>query len=203
MAELKTASARYQDDVIHLRKTNVQLLDDLKAEHVECGTLQKDLHDKDESLEKHLNIITLLNNEILEYQQELERERRTTTRLSNDDRSWKQPEFIRQFTQEKSVQTDQMETDDTQQELLATSEHSVDSKIEEKLQRLKELHGLLNQERIRCRELETKLKVVLELRERDAHLHIRQLGQTDAELRKARTDTERVRILQQQLELKQ
>ncbi len=61
----------------------------------------------------------------------------------------------------------------------------------------------INQEKDRCRELETKLKVVLELRERDAHLHIRQMGQTDAELRKARTDTERVRILQQQLELKQ
>ncbi len=77
------------------------------------------------------------------------------------------------------------------------------TEIEEKTRRVKELDTLLNQEKDRCRELETKLKVVLELRERDAHLHIRQLGQTDAELRKARTDTERVRILQQQLELKQ
>ena len=77
------------------------------------------------------------------------------------------------------------------------------SEIDEKTHRIKELDSLLNQEKDRCRELETKLKVVLELRERDAHLHIRQLGQTDAELRKARTDTERVRILQQQLELKQ
>lgn len=77
------------------------------------------------------------------------------------------------------------------------------TEIEEKTRRIKEFDTLLNQEKDRCRELETKLKVVLELRERDAHLHIRQLGQTDAELRKARTDTERVRILQQQLELKQ
>ena len=77
------------------------------------------------------------------------------------------------------------------------------SDIEEKARRIKELDTLLNQEKDRCREFETKLKVILELRERDAHLHIRQLGQSDAELRKARTDTERVRILQQQLELKQ
>ena len=68
---------------------------------------------------------------------------------------------------------------------------------------MNELDVLLKQERDRCKEMETKLKVVLELRERDAHLHIRQLGQTDAELRKARNDTERVRILQQQLDLKQ
>ena len=77
------------------------------------------------------------------------------------------------------------------------------SDIEEKARRIKELDTLLNQEKDRCREFETKLKVILELRERDAHLHIRQLGQSDAELRKARTDTERVRILQQQLEMKQ
>jgi hypothetical protein len=77
------------------------------------------------------------------------------------------------------------------------------NEIHEKSDRIKELDLLFKQEKDRCREIETKLKVVLELRERDAHLHIRQLGQTDAELRKARTDTERVRILQQQLELKQ
>ena len=75
--------------------------------------------------------------------------------------------------------------------------------IQEKTSRIKELDSLLKQERDRAKEMETKLKVVLELRERDAHLHIRQLGQTDAELRKARNDTERVRILQQQLDLKQ
>lgn len=75
--------------------------------------------------------------------------------------------------------------------------------LEEKTSRIKELDLLLKQERDRAKEMETKLKVVLELRERDAHLHIRQLGQTDAELRKARNDTERVRILQQQLDLKQ
>ncbi|CAF3590314.1 unnamed protein product [Didymodactylos carnosus] len=75
--------------------------------------------------------------------------------------------------------------------------------IEQRNKHVKELDMQLHQEKERCKELETKLKVVLELRERDAHLHIRQLGQTDAELRKARTDGDRVRILQQQLELKQ
>jgi peptidoglycan hydrolase CwlO-like protein len=105
------------------------------------------------------------------------------------------------------------DNDQQQQELLSTINHDVEkanqhmrdlhSEIEEKARRIKELDSLVNQEKEHCRELETKLKVVLELRERDAHLHIRQLGQTDSELRKARTDTERVRILQQQLELKQ
>lgn len=77
------------------------------------------------------------------------------------------------------------------------------AELEVKTRRVKELEIQCKQEKDRCREMETKLKVVLELRERDAHLHIRQLGQTDAELRKARTDTDRVRILQQQLDLKQ
>ncbi len=100
-----------------------------------------------------------------------------------------------------------------QQELLSTIDNDVEkanqhmrdlhSEIDEKTRRIKDLDSLLNQEKDRCRELETKLKVILELRERDAHIHIRQLGQTDAELRKARTDTERVKILQNQLELKQ
>jgi len=81
--------------------------------------------------------------------------------------------------------------------------HDLHSQINEKTVRIKELENLFKQEKDHSKEIETKLKVVLELRERDAHLHIRQLGQTDAELRRARTDTERVRILQQQLELKQ
>jgi hypothetical protein len=81
--------------------------------------------------------------------------------------------------------------------------HNLHSEISEKTRRIKELEILFKQEKDHCREIETKLKVVLELRERDAHLHISQLGQTDAELRKARNDTERIRILQQQLELKQ
>ncbi|CAF1208086.1 unnamed protein product [Adineta ricciae] len=104
-------------------------------------------------------------------------------------------------------------SDESQRELLSKIDDDVEKanqhlrdlhcEIDEKTRRIKELDLLLNQERDRCRELETKLKVVLELRERDAHLHIRQLGQTDAELRKARNDTERVRILQQQLQLKE
>jgi hypothetical protein len=104
-------------------------------------------------------------------------------------------------------------TNESNQALLSTIDNEVEkanqhmrqlhSELDEKTHRIKELDTLLNQEKDRSREIETKLKVVLELRERDAHLHIRQLGQTDAELRKARNDTERVRILQQQLDLKQ
>ncbi len=81
--------------------------------------------------------------------------------------------------------------------------HDLHTQINEKTSRIKELEILFKQEKDHSKEIETKLKVVLELRERDTHLHIRQLGQTDAELRRARTDTERVRILQQQHELKQ
>ncbi|CAF3862766.1 unnamed protein product [Rotaria sp. Silwood1] len=103
--------------------------------------------------------------------------------------------------------------DNNQQEFLSNIDNDIEkanqhmchllAELDEKTRRIKELDLLLNQEKDHCKELETKLKVVLELQERDAHLHIRQLGQTDAELRKARRDTERVRILQQQLEFKQ
>ena len=75
--------------------------------------------------------------------------------------------------------------------------------LDTKTRRIAELDIQLNEEKHRTREIETKLKIILELRERDTHLHIRQLGQTDAELRKARTDTERVQILHQQIELQQ
>lgn len=107
----------------------------------------------------------------------------------------------------------EIKSDSDQQEFLSNIDNDIEKanqhmrslhvELDEKTHRIKELDLLLNQEKDRCKELETKLKVVLELRERDAHLHIRQLGQTDAELRKARTDTKRVRILQQQLDLKQ
>ena len=112
-----------------------------------------------------------------------------------------------------SVTENNQDNDEQQRELLSTIDNDVKKanqhmkdlhcEIEEKTRRIKELDSLLNQEKDRCRELETKFKVVLELRERDAHLHIRQLGHSDAELRKARNDTERVKILQQQLEFKQ
>ena len=75
--------------------------------------------------------------------------------------------------------------------------------IERKALRIKELDRCLTQERDRAKEIETKLRVVLELRERDTHRHLRQMGETDTDLRRARTDAERVRILQTQLELKQ
>ena len=91
------------------------------------------------------------------------------------------------------------------QDIEKSTQHFQDlhSEIADNTGRMNEMENSLKQAKDRCREMETKLKVVLELRERDAHLHIRQLGQTDAELRRARTDTDRVRILQQQLDLKQ
>ncbi|CAF4970916.1 unnamed protein product, partial [Rotaria sp. Silwood1] len=102
--------------------------------------------------------------------------------------------------------------DNNQQKFLSNIDNDIEkanqhmrhllAELDEKTRRIKELDLLLNQEKDHCKELETKLKVVLELRECDAHLYIRQLAQTDAELRKARRDTERVRILQQQLEFK-
>ncbi|CAF4233615.1 unnamed protein product, partial [Rotaria magnacalcarata] len=57
--------------------------------------------------------------------------------------------------------------------------HDLHNDINMKTRRLKELDLLLNQEKERCKEVETKLKIVLELRERDTHLHIRQFGQID------------------------
>jgi len=92
-----------------------------------------------------------------------------------------------------------------EQDIEKSAEHLRDLHAEniEKANRIKQLEESIKQEQIRCRDFETKLKVILELRERDAQLHIRQLGQTDAELRKARTDSDRVRILQQQFDLKQ
>ena len=210
MTEMKSASARDQDAIDQLRKRNAQLQENLKAKSIEYDILEEDLQCKEDSLQKQMNIVTLLNNEILEYQQELEKERRTVMHLSHDDHAFKQfekrHEFIHQSQSDKSVQTDQSDIDDAQEQLRTTVEddmQNIDSKVAEKLRRIKELDALLYKEKNRCRELETKLKVVVELKERDAHLHIQQLGQTDAEFRKARTDTERVRILQQQLDLKQ
>jgi hypothetical protein len=112
-----------------------------------------------------------------------------------------------------STSTQNNSDNNQQQELLSTIDNDVEkanqhmrdlhSEIKEKTRRIKDLDTLFNQEKDRCRELETKLKVVLELRERDAHRHNQKIGQTDVELRKSRTDSERVQILQQQLELKQ
>jgi chromosome segregation ATPase len=110
---------------------------------------------------------------------------------------------IRENSPENNQQNELLSTIDNDVEKANRHMRDLHSEIEEKTRRIKEIDLLLNQEKDRCRELETKLKVVLELRERDAHIHIRQLGQTDSELRSARTDTERVKILQNQLELKQ
>jgi chromosome segregation ATPase len=110
---------------------------------------------------------------------------------------------IRENSPENNQQNELLSTIDNDVQKANRHMRDLHSEIEEKTRRIKEIDLLLNQEKDRCRELETKLKVVLELRERDAHIHIRQLGQTDSELRKARTDTERVKILQNQLELKQ
>ncbi|CAF4097930.1 unnamed protein product, partial [Adineta steineri] len=134
------------------------------------------------------------------------REKLLNTHDDDEDETTEKDDLLSKVSLEENV-------DNNSQELLSNIDNDVEkanqhmrdlhSEIDEKTRRIKELDLLLNQEKDRSREVETKLKVVLELRERDAHLHIRQLGQTDAELRKARTDTERVRILQQQLQLKE
>lgn len=100
----------------------------------------------------------------------------------------------------------------TNQRLLATVDndikkskqqfHDLQNELDMKNRRIKEFDLLLRQEQDRCKEMETKLKIILELREHDTHVHVRQLGQTDVELRKARTDAERIHILQKQLQLK-
>ena len=122
----------------------------------------------------------------------------------------KQMKHLLEQRQRRNQTVDHLESNDDlfsaiDNDIKKSQEHLEDlqSELETKTHRVKELEMQCKQEKDRCREMETKLKVVLELRERDAHLHIRQLGQTDAELRKARTDADRVRILQQQLDLKQ
>ena len=75
--------------------------------------------------------------------------------------------------------------------------------INKKTDHIKELDLLLKQENDRRREIETKLKTILELREHDTHLHVRQLGRVNVELCKAKTDAERIHILKQQIVFKQ
>ena len=267
---MKEKSESEKNDFIQLKKEYKELEQDIQIKQNDYASLQNDFHDKQDLLDKYqldlqkqIDIVTHLNNEILQCQQDLEKERKTIARLQSNDLSLERFEQLQQIIndlksentqlkQERFAQTEElqriqervnqldidnneltiklqqlkayfeqpdqtgiaeMNEEQQQRELLSTIDSDVEkanqhmrnlhAEIEEKTRRLKEFDSLLNQEKDRCRELETKLKVVLELRERDAHLHIRQLGQTDAELRKARTDTERVRILQQQLELKQ
>ncbi|CAF4484310.1 unnamed protein product [Rotaria sp. Silwood1] len=285
------------EELFELREKYERLHAEWKIARNEHDILQNDINYKNSviqksevDMQKQLETIAFLNDEIFRQKQELEKERQTIIRPESTDlsleRFQKLEEIIHQLKseitqlkQEKFTQFDQLEqvqeranqldidnneltikmkqlkdllqqrdetiaqirekmlnsddddeektteignllstakentNDNDQKELLSNINNDIEkanqhmrslhSEIDEKTRRIKELDALLNQEKDHCKELETKLKVVLELRERDAHLHIRQLGQTDAELRKARTDTERVRILQQQLELKQ
>ncbi|CAF4196018.1 unnamed protein product [Rotaria sp. Silwood2] len=114
-------------------------------------------------------------------------------------------EDLRSILTENSSKNNQHVISTIDNDIKKSNQHIRDlhHEIDIKTCRIKELDLLFKQEKDRCKEIETKLKVILELREHDTHLHIRQLGQTDAELRKARTDTERIRILQQHLEFKQ
>ncbi|CAF4112772.1 unnamed protein product, partial [Adineta steineri] len=289
--DLKNIPVRDTDeDIFALREECSRFHEDLKLVRIERDTLQQNIDYKQSLIQKHeydmqrqVEIVASLNNDIAQLKQELEKERVTVGRLQSTDLSLERFEKtqeviqelkseITQLKQEKFAQKDQLHeiqdhanqldiennqltirmkqlkvlleqreqtikniqekiTDEEPQEfeellsiikenssnnnqqLLSTIDNDCEKsnqhirdlhkEVDEKTAQIKEFDVLLKQERDRCREIETKLKVVLELRERDAHLHIRQLGQTDAELRKARTDTERVRILQQQLELKQ
>lgn len=73
--------------------------------------------------------------------------------------------------------------------------------LEKKMSRISELKKLLNDEQKRSKELETKLKMIIELRERDTQLHLRQLTESEGQWRRAKTDTERLEIVQNELRL--
>ncbi|CAF1379791.1 unnamed protein product [Rotaria sp. Silwood1] len=278
------------EDIFLLREECIRYQEDLKTAHTKHIYLQQDIDYKQNLILKHeydlqrqLETITHLNNEILQLKQELEKEQGTIVRLQSNDLSLenfeKSQEIIQilkseiiQLKQEKLIQNNhikeiqehanQIDIENNQlilrmkqlkdlfeqhdqtinhihdkitknktleledlrtiltknssnnnQHLLSIIDNDIKksnqhirelyNEIDIKTSRIQELDTLLKQEKDHCKEIETKLKIILELRERDTHLHIRQLGQTDAELRKARTDTERIRILQQQLQLKQ
>ncbi|CAF3283960.1 unnamed protein product [Rotaria socialis] len=196
-----------------------EIINELKSEISQLKQEKFAQQDQLEEAQQQANQLDIDNNELAIKMKQLKDllEQRDETiaqirekMLNNDDDD--DEEKATELTNLLSTVTENTNEND-QQELLSNVNHDIEKanqhmrnlhiEIDEKTRRIKELDALLNQEKDHCRELETKLKVVLELRERDAHLHIRQLGQTDAELRKARTDTERVRILQQQLDLKQ
>jgi hypothetical protein len=72
MDEIKNVSARYEDDLVQLRKKCIQLQQDLKAKHAECNALQKDIDYKEDLIQKHefdmqkeMEIVVHLNNEVL------------------------------------------------------------------------------------------------------------------------------------------
>lgn len=71
MDEIKSVSVRYEDDILELRKKCTQLQEDLKAKHIEGDTLKEDIDCKQDLIKKHefdmqkqLNIVAHLNNEV-------------------------------------------------------------------------------------------------------------------------------------------
>ncbi len=71
MDEIKSVSVRYEDDILELRKKCTQLQEDLKAKHIEGDNLKADIDCKQDLIKKHefdmqkqLNIVAHLNNEV-------------------------------------------------------------------------------------------------------------------------------------------
>lgn len=66
-----------------------------------------------------------------------------------------------------------------------------------------QLEEQLRLETQRRRDFQMKLNVILELRERDAQIHLRQIGNFDSQWRQAKNDVERLQIVQTQLKLRE
>ncbi|CAF1107005.1 unnamed protein product [Rotaria sordida] len=188
-----------------------EIIEQLKSEITQLKQEKFIQNNQLQELQEHANQLTIENNQLALSMKQLkdlfEQYDQTIKHIHdkiNNDKTL-ELEDLRLILIENSSNNNQHLLSTIDNDIKKSNQHMRDlhNEIDIKTYRIKELDVLLQQEKNRCKEIETKLKVVLELRERDTHLHIRQLGQTDAELRKARTDTERIRILQQQLEFKQ
>ncbi|CAF0886914.1 unnamed protein product [Adineta ricciae] len=202
--------SKYQSNDISLERfeKSQELIQELKSENAKLKEEKFTHKDQLQEIQDQVNKLDLENNQLILRMKQLKdllEERDQTIKHIQERINEEEFEDLRSLIANSSSNRDQRLLSTVDNDLEKSNQHMRDlqHEIEEKTSRIKELDSLLKQEGDRAKEMETKLKVVLELRERDAHLHIRQLGQTDAELRKARNDTERVRILQQQLDLKQ
>ncbi|UJR22902.1 hypothetical protein I4U23_025930 [Adineta vaga] len=205
--------SRYQSNDLSLERfeKSQELIHELKSEITQLKQDKFTQKDQLQEIQDHSNQLDIENNQLTLRMKQLkvllEQRDQTIKRIQEkiNEEEPKEFEDLLLLITENSSSSNQQLLSTVDNDLEKSNQHirNLHHEIDEKTNRIKELDLLLKQEKDRAKEMETKLKVVLELRERDAHLHIRQLGQTDAELRKARNDTERVRILQQQLDLKQ
>ncbi|CAM2714606.1 unnamed protein product [Rotaria socialis] len=220
IAQLKRDLEREQETVVHLQCKDLSIerfgklqetIQQLKSEIVQLKKDKLNQNDQSQEMKEHANQRDVETSELILRMKQMkdlfERHDQTIKyiqdKLSKDKKI--ELEDLRAIVKDNSLTNNQnlLSTIDSDAKKSNQRIHDLHNDINMKTHRLKELELLLNQEKERCKEVETKLKIVLELRERDTHLHVRQFGQIDGQLRKARTDTERVHILQQQLELRQ